>query len=113
MSESYKARRIFHFAASAKLNHMHSGGLCTNRGAVGAITLTLPPGAEGLDIRVVAIADHDITVDPDGTDILNDIGVPLVAGQYQKIDDVGGELHYIHDGTSWCHLYERGTITNE
>lgn len=107
-------KHVHAIAATTTLSRQYSGSLITNRGATGAIVITLPPGEKDLHVKFLAVVDFDITVNPQDADTITDTdGTALAAGAYQKIDDLGGQLEYVHDGSSWLHVYERGTITNE
>lgn len=50
------------------------GGVITNEGASGTVTLSLPPAKAGMRLTVYALAAQEIELDPDGTELINFAG---------------------------------------
>ena len=89
-------RHVEAFTASATLNHRYNGALCTNRGAGGSVTLTLPGGGKGLTIDFQRVAAQTFTVARAGADTILDPD-----GASQTSITVTGALNLTHDGTAW------------
>lgn len=56
------------------------GGVITNEGASGSVTLSLPPAEVGMRLHVEAFAAQEIILDPNGSEIVNALGA--AAGDY-------------------------------
>lgn len=96
MSEVDRPHLVEVFTASATLTARYAGLLLTNRGAAGAVTLTLPAGQKGLRIRARKVTAQTFTLARAGSDtILNSAG-----GSVSSLAiNVSAELQ--HDGTAW------------
>jgi hypothetical protein len=92
----YKASHTEDFTASATLNERYSGVLLTNRGAAGAVTLTLPAGARGLRMRAKKVANQTFTLACAGSDVILDSTLSTVTSLTVK-----RHLVLEHDGTAW------------
>ena len=62
---------VGHFATSASLNPQDCfGGVVTNEGATGAVTLKLPPAQVGMSIEAIALAAQTLSLDPQDTELI-------------------------------------------
>lgn len=114
MMQAFVPVAVYHLTASQTLSRQYSGALITNRGASGTIVVVLPPGEKGLRMRFLRVGANAMRIEPQATEQVEDVdGAALTAGNYQELGDDGAMLEYIHDGTNWMHVYERGTINNE
>lgn len=83
-------------AASATLTPRHHGVLQTNRGAAGAVVLTLPPGQKGHRQPFQKITAQTFTVAAAGAErILNSAGAEVATLVVQRT------LELLWDGTNW------------
>lgn len=70
----------------------------------GNVDYNLPPAAAGLSIRVKAVSAHKITLDPDGSDVINLIdGTALTAGNAVDSDSSNGAYLWLvaYDAVDW------------
>lgn len=96
MSAEDRTTLVEVFTASATLNRRYSGMLLTNRGAAGAVTLTLPAGEKGIRIRARKVTAQTFTLARAGSDtITNSAGGSVTS----LAVNVSVELQ--HDGTAW------------
>jgi hypothetical protein len=109
-------KKVTALAANATLNNTHFGGLITNRGASGAITLTLPDASaafRGAWFEYFGVADQTITFTATTVDTLvsfNDAAVDSVAFSTSG-EKIGARADFVCDGTSWIVSQVRGTLT--
>lgn len=61
------------------------GLICTNEGASGTVTLTLPPAIEGAEVSAIRVASQSFRLDPDPSDTIADGG----AGKYLDLTTDG------------------------
>ena len=89
------------------------GKLFTNRGASGAVTLTLPPTntiENGWGVDVFVVADQNLTVETPDADTLvafNDANADSAAFSTAS-EKVGGGGRFIWDGTGWLFFANLG-----
>lgn len=78
-----KFKRVTDYTASATLGYGDSDAILTNRGATGAIILTLPAAVAGMIYRFRVSAAFSLTVAVSGTDTMSlpSTGVPGSAGK--------------------------------
>lgn len=57
------------FTGNDTLTEAESGKTCTNEGAAGAVTLTLPAAAAGLKFTFIVVANQTLTIQLPGTDV--------------------------------------------
>ncbi|MGA0270487.1 MAG: hypothetical protein ACO3ME_09340 [Ilumatobacteraceae bacterium] len=98
------------------LTTTESGGLLTNRGAAGTVTLTLPPGggiAVGTNYTLRRIASFAFRVDPQAGDNLRYSGGAMAAGEYLELASNEATCRITWDGTEWLVDQESGTLTEE
>lgn len=96
--------------ASATLDETDFGKLHTNRGASGAVVLTLPAPKKGAYMAFAkATPGQTLTLSSDGTSIYASTG--MTAG-VQLTDTITTEYAFtelISDGTAWFQMSARGT----
>jgi hypothetical protein len=92
--------------ASYRCTAQDHGKILTNRGASGAVTITLPPTADivaGWSIRVFVVADQTVTVASNTADtmtLFNDATADSLAFSTAS-EKIGGGVECVWDGTSW------------
>jgi len=96
------------------------GKILTNRGAGGAITITLPPVTSptlphGWWVDVFAVAGQNLTVASAGSNdnivTFNDAAADSVSFETAS-EIIGGSARFIWDGTGWlCQLFVNETQT--
>lgn len=102
--------------ASDTLKVGEIGTIHSNRGASGAITLTLPAAAVGMAYRFTVEAAQELRIDPNGTEV---IGLPSTgaygaAGKYLVADAVGEWVHLVCvEAGKWFAMGYAGTWTAE
>jgi hypothetical protein len=102
VSEELTTRdRPIAFTASATLTPRHHGILITNRGAAGAVTITMPPGQKGHRQRFRKVAAQTFTIACSGSQkILNKAGTQVST----LAVDAAAEVEF--DGTDWVVIGE-------
>lgn len=112
-------RRITALTASYYAKADDIGKMFTNRGAAGAVTITLPPNSQleaGWWCQAYAVANQNLIVACSPTDTmaaLNDATADSVALQTAS-EIIGGGFTFIWDGTGWLtlhHTEETQTVT--
>ena len=97
-------REVVALTASTTLTNNDVGKVFTNRGASGAVTITLPtPDGEnaGGEIEVCVVADQTVTVTTSDKLILfNDAAADSVAFSTSG-EKIGGVFLFLSDGTGW------------
>ncbi len=99
-------REVIAVTANTTLTDNDVGKIITNRGAAGAVTITLPtPNVtnKGGTITVLAQADQNLTVTCATLDtlvILNDLAADSVA-LTTVAQKIGGGMDFLSDGTGW------------
>ena len=90
-----------------------SGGIHTNLGATGTVTLALPASApEGTTFVFAVQATYELRVDPGNATIRDDSG--QTAGKYKVADAVGECITVIADSNGdWATVAKHGTWTEE
>lgn len=90
--------------------------IVTNRGATGAVTISLPAAKRGMQLHAQLLAAQELRLDPNGSETiaLPSSGVQGAAGKYLTADAVGEwvTLLCLHDGT-WDVAGYGGTWTAE
>lgn len=96
------------------------GGLVTNRGATGTVTMTLDPaagtGASGtaVIVRAMRVANQALRIKPhSGAAFYRAGGTTESADKYLELGSNGAMLEVMWDGTNWLCTFERGTINVE
>lgn len=108
------SRKVTDLTANTTISATQLNGVITNRGAAGAITVTLPdaPGTGAwLDYR--GVADQDITFATNTADtliILNDAAADSLAFSTAG-NKIGAAASFIFDGTGWHATDLKGTAT--
>ncbi len=95
------------------LEESESGGVHTNRGATGTVTLILPdPATEGTCFTFAVQAGQELRVDPDTKTIRDDCG--QTAGKYKACSTIGASLVLVADGNGdWVTIAKNGSWTEE
>lgn len=99
-------REVVALTASATLTNDDMGKVLTNRGAAGAVTITLPtPSGDnaGGSVEVRVVADQNVIVNCSTNDkivIINDAAADSVAWQTSS-EKIGGGGRFVSDGTNW------------
>lgn len=110
---------VEHHTADATLTAAECGTLHTNKGAGGAISLTLPAASAanlGLRFRFVVLAAQQLKVEPNGTDQISlpTSGVPETAGDYVVADAIAEALELVCvDAGLWAAFGTVGTWTGQ
>jgi len=97
---------VLALTASATLTNDDLGKIVTNRGASGAVTITLPtPSGDnaGGEVRVMVVADQNVTVNCSTNDkivIFNDAAADSVAWSTSG-EKIGAGGDFVSDGTNW------------
>ncbi len=92
--------------ADYRMRYEDIGTLFTNRGAAGAVVLTLPPTADieiGWWCEAFVVADQDFTVQSHTADTVvshNDAAADSV-GSATASRRIGNGLRFVWDGTGW------------
>ncbi len=99
--------------ADDDLTPAESGGVHTNLGATGTVTLTLPADApEGTQFSVAVQAAYELRVDPQAAAIRDDSG--QATGKYKSADAIGAALTLVADANGdWATTAKNGTWTEE
>ena len=102
--------------ASDTLTNAETGSVHTNKGAGGAITLTLPdPGAEGTTFTFVQGAgppERTLFIEPQTAAIRDSVGQG--AGLYKWCDDFGDSITIVCDSAAdWVVISKYGVWTEE
>ncbi len=99
--------------ADDTLTAAESGGVHTNLGATGTVTLTLPASApQGTVFAFVVQAAQELRVDPGTAAIRDDSG--QTADKYKSADAIGECLTLIADSNGdWATIAKNGTWTEE
>lgn len=108
-------RRIEHYTASATLTKEESGKVCTNLGASGAVTLTLPQDAPaGCEFPFVVMAAQELRVDPGAAGAVYINGAKQTDDKYISADDEGESIVLVADGNGdWASRATNGTWSVE
>jgi hypothetical protein len=110
----YGALAVEHKTASATLSVNDNGQVFTNKGAAGAITLTLPAATVGLRYYFYVGAAQELRIDPNGTETISlpSTGVAGAAGAYLTANAIGETVYLMccETGTWACFGYT-GTWT--
>ncbi len=99
-------RKVEAKTADYRMTYLDLGKIITNRGASGAVTLTLPPQSvleTGWWVDVFAAADFDVTVASDTADtmtVFNDLTADSIAWSTGG-EILGAAARLIWDGTGW------------
>ena len=90
------------------------GGLITNEGATGSVTLTLPPAVAGMSLQVYLMASKAVVIDPQDDEKIVLAGVAGDAGDRISADAAGEyvRLACVEDG-EWVVTEVGGTWTAE
>lgn len=116
-SLNYSAKKLVeaHTAADT-LTADESGTVHTNKGASGAITITLPVSVAGLHFYFAVEAAQELRIDPNGTETISlpSDGVPGAAGKYLTANAIGETVHLMCcDDGNWHVMGYTGTWTAE
>ena len=107
-------RPVVNVAANATVGASHYGSLVTNRGATGAVVVTLPDGAPtGAGFDYVGVADQDITFATETADTLitlDDAAADSLAFSTAS-NKIGARARFDYDGTAWHATDLKGTAT--
>ncbi|MCB9849135.1 MAG: hypothetical protein H6817_00350 [Phycisphaerales bacterium] len=91
--------RVEHRTASFTLTARQSGGVFTNLGAAGAVTVTLPQSPpEGTAFKFVCMADQELRIAPGAAGGVYVKGAKQADNKYVSITDIGDFIHIIADG---------------
>ena len=99
-------REVLAFTADATLTNEDLGKIITNRGATGAVIITLPTVSadnKGGTIVVRSVVNQDLTINSATNDkivILNDAAADSVAFSTTN-EKIGGGGSFTSDGTGW------------
>lgn len=97
-------REVLTITANTTLTNSDVGKIITNRGATGAVVITLPAagvGNLGGSILVMATADQNLTVTTtDNLVTINDLAADSVAFSTTS-QKIGGGWEFISDGVAW------------
>lgn len=110
---------VEHHTADATLTAAECGTLHTNKGAGGAISLTLPAASAanlGLRYRFYVGAAQQLKVEPNGTDVISlpSSGVAEAAGDYIVADAIGETVEVVAVDTGvWAVYGFTGTWTGQ
>jgi hypothetical protein len=102
--------------ASDTLTTAENGTLHSNKGASGAITLTLPAATVGLHYYFYVGAAQELRIDPNGTETISlpSNGVAGAAGKYLTANAVGETVHLMcGEAGTWSVMGYTGTWTAE
>ena len=91
------------FTSNETLTEADSGKIINNQGAAGAVTLTLPAQAAGLNFIVSNVENQDLIVSADTIDTIacfNDVAADQIALNTAS-EKVGGAFFVYADGTNW------------
>ncbi len=99
--------------SDTSLEQWESGGVHTNLGATGTVTLTLPASAAAGTVFTFAVqAAQQLRVEPGTAAIRDDSG--QTAGKYKQSATVGACLKIVADGSGdWAVVAKNGTWTEE
>jgi len=92
--------------ADYRMTYLDLGKIITNRGASGAVVLTLPPTADvptGWWVDTFVIADQDLTIQTPAVDTLisqNDATADSIASSTAS-RRIGNAVQFVWDGTGW------------
>jgi len=99
--------------ADDTLKENESGGVHSNLGATGAVTLTLPASAsKGVHYYFAVQAAQELRIDPGAATIRDDSG--QTADKYKTANAIGECIHLVADAESdWETISKYGTWTEE
>lgn len=103
------------FTAADTLTKEESGKVCTNLGASGAVTLTLPQDApKGCCFHIVVQAAQELRVDPGAAGAIYINGAKQTDDKYISADDEGESTMLVADGNGdWVSCHTNGTWSVE
>lgn len=105
-------REVEAFDASDALTASESGKRCTNAGASGAVTLTLPAATPGLEFHFAIEANEDLIVAAAGSDTIRDAASVSPGGGDISDDTIGNTLSLVcFTAGAWLVTGGRGTWT--
>jgi len=102
--------------ADYRCTYLDSGKILTNRGAAGAVTITLPPTADiptGWWIEVFVAAGQNLTVASNTVDtmvVFNDATADSIAFSTAN-ELIGNGARFVWDGTGWLTFVALGAET--
>ncbi|MFP4145294.1 MAG: hypothetical protein ACLFV3_09135 [Phycisphaeraceae bacterium] len=113
--ESHKRLFIEHFTSDDTLEKLETGKVCTNLGATGAVTITLPQNAEKGELFAFAVmAAQELRVSPGAAGGIYINGDKQADDKYISADDEGESVMLVADGHGdWIALFATGTWTVE
>jgi len=99
--------------ADDTLKENESGGVHSNLGATGTVTLTLPASAsKGVHYYFAVQAAQELRIDPGTATIRDDSG--QTADKYKVADAIGEAIHLVADSNGdWVTIGKTGTWTEE
>lgn len=105
-----------HHTVADTLKAGECGTLHTNKGASGAIALTLPPAVAGLHFYFAVLAAQELQIEPHTGEVISlpSTGVPEAANDYIKADALRETVHLmcVEDG-AWAVMGYTGTWTGQ
>lgn len=107
---------IEHHTANDTLTVLENGTVHTNKGASGAITLTLPAATVGHHFYFYVGAAQELRIDPNGTETISlpSTGVAGAAGKYLTANAIGETVHLMCcEAGTWAAFGFTGTWTAE
>lgn len=110
--EFVSGNTIENFTANDILGEQESGKTCTNSGAAGAIELTLPDAAAGLEFIFIVNAAQYLRINAVTGDTIRNAATVSIAGGYIRANTVGNVLRLIAiNDTQWITTSIIGTWT--
>lgn len=107
---------IEHHTADDTLATTENGTVHSNKGAGGAVVLTLPAATVGLHFYFYVGAAQQLRINPDGNETISlpSTGVAGAAGKYLVADAIGETVHLMCcEAGTWAVMGYTGTWTAE